>query len=290
MALQPLLPVVPTAPTAPSPRPPPTVPGPYAEHPPAAALRGLVECVWTRGAPPPVAAASHRILPDGCVDLLLVVRDAGAPGGRPAIESLDVVGAMTRPVVVAPRPGLAHVGVRLRPGAARALLGVPAAEVTDLRLPVAGLWPDAAAMLGDGDDWRCVVERLLGRPAPADLPPPAVRAAVRDIEASDGRLAVAALCERLGVTRQHLARLFALHVGLSPKLLSRVVRVRGALRRAEQDADPDWSRIALECGYCDQAHLVGDVGELTGLSPGRWLAERRAASVPFRQDAGIAAD
>jgi AraC-like DNA-binding protein len=38
--------------------------------------------------------------------------------------------------------------------------------------------------------------------------------------------------------------------------------------------DLDWVSVALDAGYYDQSHLIADVRELTGLSPGSWLGAR----------------
>ena len=42
---------------------------PYSEFPVAPALRSLVACYWRMTGP----ADGHRVLPDGCIDILLVV-------------------------------------------------------------------------------------------------------------------------------------------------------------------------------------------------------------------------
>jgi AraC-like DNA-binding protein len=92
----------------------------------------------------------------------------------------------------------------------------------------------------------------------------------------------------LGRSRQHLARRFARHVGLPPKTLARVARLRAlgaALDALERrDAPVRWSALAHAHGYADQPHLADEVRALTGLAPTAWRRERRAAAVPFSQD------
>jgi AraC-like DNA-binding protein len=46
----------------------------------------------------------------------------------------------------------------------------------------------------------------------------------------DGRIDASRLAASLGVTRQHLARRFAAHVGVTPKTFCRVVRLWTVLR------------------------------------------------------------
>ncbi|HZB51744.1 MAG TPA: DUF6597 domain-containing transcriptional factor, partial [Mycobacteriales bacterium] len=97
--------------------------GTYAERPPAPDLRGHLRCSWTA-----VTGEPHAVLPDGCLDLMWL-------GG-----SLVIAGPDTGPVPSSLAGGTEIAAVRFRPGAAPAVLGVPAAELRDQRVPLAELW------------------------------------------------------------------------------------------------------------------------------------------------------
>jgi AraC-like DNA-binding protein len=116
-----------------------------------------------------------------------------------------------------------------------------------------------------------VARRLLAAPRA----PRAVRAATERIGAARGDVSIRALTAELGLTRQYLARAFAEHVGLSPKMLARVLRARSVVQAARRGGDVDWSTLALEAGYYDQSHLIGELKELTGLVPTAWAAGQR---------------
>jgi AraC-like DNA-binding protein len=257
--------------------------GAYLEYAPDAALAPHVECFWTRT--PSLESSGdarpQRVLPDGCADVIFLF-----DGELQA----QAVGTMTRPLVVDPTPGTSFLGARFRPGLAGAAFALPASALTDLRVALSELWPDSDELLDAMADTadvrgrirvlsRAIARRLLAA-ARASSPPAAVVHAIRRIDATRGNIAVAALCAELGVTRQHLARLFGRHVGISPKTLARVVRARAILVRVRGRAlrDIDWSALALDAGYYDQSHLIADFGELTGLTPAAWLAEARPRS------------
>jgi AraC-like DNA-binding protein len=250
------------------------IPEEYTEHAPPGPLREYVECFWTRGAPT-VPNEHHHILPDGCVDLVLTYMSADA--GAPPAAAL-AVGTMTRPLLVGAAEASAYVGVRFWPGRALPFVGVPAAEITDLRVDVADLWRDRALGLenvnvGDFAALRSIFERLLMKRLEGARPVDrTVDAAVRAILRAGGNLSIASLAPALGVTRQHLARAFAMHVGVSPKVFARIARVRRVLSKARVATAVDWTALALDAGYYDQAHLVGEVRELTGRTPTEWLA------------------
>jgi methylphosphotriester-DNA--protein-cysteine methyltransferase len=63
-------------------------------------------------------------------------------------------------------------------------------------------------------------------------------------------------------------------VGLTPKTFARVRRFQTALRKIARGGDPDWSDIALSCGYYDQAHFNHDFRAFSGINPGTYVAKR----------------
>ncbi|WP_211295904.1 DUF6597 domain-containing transcriptional factor, partial [Kitasatospora aureofaciens] len=117
----------------------------YAERP--SRLPGAV--LWTKGGGGAAAdgAAGGLVLPDGCMDLLWTE-------GR-----LLIAGPDTRAFRPGPGLGGPWAGVRFRPGAGPALLGVPAHELRDRRVELADLWP--------GGEARRLTERIDAAPDPA---------------------------------------------------------------------------------------------------------------------------
>ena len=243
------------------------------EYPPPAVLAPFVDRFWYRRADEAASTTGpHRVSPDGC--LYIVV----GPG------QAIVVGAMTRPILVPPIDGPGLLGVRFRPGMATAFLHIPAAALTDDRAPLEAIWRDGEAVadnvgsaLGTDQAISRLAEMLTTRlPRLATVPPDLV-AAVERIMAQGGRIDVSRLAASLGVTRQHLARRFAAHVGVTPKTFCRVVRLWQVLR-SSQDRRVHWARLAADLGYSDQSHLVTEFRALTGLTPSRWAASQRSGS------------
>lgn len=67
-------------------------------------------------------------------------------------------------------------------------------------------------------------------------------------------------------TRQ-FERVFQQRIRLSPKFFSRLVRFNQAWIMKEQQPGVSWIRIAYECGYYDQMHLIRDFQEFAGANP-----------------------
>ena len=247
----------------------------YAERGPSDLLRPFVVCTWTRDARAG-ASASDRILPDGCVDIIWDQR------------SVFVAGPDTGPVlVVADARTTSYAGVRFRPGAAPALLRLPAYELRDQRVPLEALWgPAGTRSLTDRlgvaasttDAVRELVRALTDRlGAPVDPLAAAATAAI----ATSPSLRVAGLADRLGVTERTLHRRVQAAVGYGPKVLQRVARFRRFLSVAPRRDELGLAGLARIAGYADQAHLGRECTALAGLTP---LELVRASDVRLVQD------
>ncbi len=247
----------------------------YAEYRPAPALRARVECYWTLAGED---VGAHRVLPDGCMDVLF---DLAAPR-----EVATLVGTMTTALAVPEAARARYVGVRFRPGEAFAMVGVHAGEVTDQSIPLEDVLGALARSLADEvasakDDAArfAALDRRLGalRPRATDA---RVRRVVARILDSPAAARVAWLAREVGASERHLERIFAERVGVGPKQLARVVRLRALLSLADQAPRAPWSALALDAGYADQAHMIREVKRMTGLTPAA-LARSRAVSDSF---------
>lgn len=67
-------------------------------------------------------------------------------------------------------------------------------------------------------------------------------------------------------TRQ-FERVFRQRIGLTPKHFSRLVRFSQAWILKQRQPKISWLKIAHECGYFDQMHLIRDFQEFAGVNP-----------------------
>jgi AraC-like DNA-binding protein len=240
----------------------------YREFRPRAELSDLVACTWQRHVPS--ADRATRVLPDGCVDLIWREGD------------LFVAGPDREPLMSPVPGGGTIVGLRLRPGAAGGVLGLPASELRDLRVALEDVWGRPAAMLAERlmlaeslSERRRLLEDALTKRRPA-MPraDPVVRAAVERLGRPGSR--VRALSRALGISERSLLRRFDAAVGYGPKTLDRVLRFQRFLGRVPDlvRAEDQLARVALELGYADQAHLTHECVRLAGLTPTRLLGAR----------------
>ncbi|MEU3981010.1 helix-turn-helix transcriptional regulator [Streptomyces sp. NPDC026672] len=214
-------------------------------------VRGAV--VWRRDAD---GSDARAVLPDGCMDLLW-------SEGR-----LLVAGPDTRPYVPE-GPARRWAGLRLHPGAAPALLGVPAHELLNRRVDLSDLWPAAEVRglrdrVDAAEEPTTALEEIALERAPA--PDPALRHLVAALGA--GR-PVAAVAAELSIGARQLHRRCLHAFGYGPKTLARILRLQHALALARSGLP--LAETATLAGYADQPHLTRDVRELAGTTPGGLL-------------------
>jgi AraC-like DNA-binding protein len=249
---------------------------PYTEVAPPADLARHVDRFWLRTTLRLNLERPHRVLPDGCVDVIVNL----------ARGTAELVGTMTRAQVIPEGPA-EIIAVRFRPGTAAAVAGRPLAELTDhnprvaeLGLPEAALI-DAVSRAGATQARLAVLtswvrDRLAGAAPPDPLVARAVACLSAPERTADAATRVETVARRLGVTRQHLARLFRREVGITPKELARIARVQRATAAIEQGGT-ELAQLAVALGYFDQSHLAYDVRQLLGITPVALAAERPLA-------------
>ena len=94
----------------------------YKEFPAPAHLADRFLCFWTQTVAGSQGAYEQRVLPDACIDIVLV-------HGRPPM----VIGPWDVPFVAQLAVGTSITGARLHPGRASCLLGLPASELLNQR-------------------------------------------------------------------------------------------------------------------------------------------------------------
>lgn len=164
-------------------------------------------------------------------------------------------------------------GVKFRPGAFSAFTDRQVSELTGKVLPARQLFgpvPDSVTQVvrhsEDDRERLAVMDRyLLGLRPQADAASVQAIALVDKIYRDRSILRVDALAASAHLSTRALQRLFNDHVGVAPKWVIRRYRIHEAIEKA--DALTDWPRLALDLGYADQAHLVRDFTQTTGMSP-----------------------
>ena len=247
----------------------------YRERLPKPELQGLVSSVFVQEVAREAHPYEHRSVPNGSAEVSFLL------GSR----APDVTGPHHEPDVAVLEPGSVLVGIRFRPGAAHAALGVPASELAGRRLELDRLWGrPATALLGrlvDAGSPALAADLLeqvfLDGAASAPEPDPIVAELVDRLQPWRARR-VTDQASDLFLSPRQLRRRCLDAIGYGPKSLHRVLRFRGFLARIDLGEESgDLARLAVRAGYADQAHLTRECVRLSGLTPRTFLAEREAS-------------
>jgi AraC-like DNA-binding protein len=216
---------------------------------------------------------------DGRVEMLANADRSKPPGTFTAL----VGGLHAGPAEIAMGEAQTGLQLRLTWRGARALLGLPAAELAGDTVDLETLLGRRVGVLldrlGSTTDWG---ERfaLLD----AELTALAARGRSERSERSEvgytwdrlaetgGNIRIAEVAREVGWSRRHLAEKFRAETGLAPKAAARVMRFEQACDMLRGPGRPALARVAAETGYVDQAHLSRDFRDLAGIPATTWLA------------------
>ena len=202
---------------------------------------------WRSVSPP--GGGLKRILPDGCMDLIW--QDG----------ELFVAGPDTTAQLCAEVAGTRNLALRFAAGTGPLVLGVPADELTDRRVPLDALWPVPVVRALTGITSVAELERaVLDRWRPPD---PVMVEVARRARAGQSVDAIAAMC---GLSARHLQRRVRTAFGYGPKTLIRIMRLQRAVGLARRGTP--FAAVSATTGYADQAHLARDVKALAGVPLG----------------------
>jgi AraC-like DNA-binding protein len=237
----------------------------YREITPSPNLASFVECFWIGEV---LRDFTARVLPDGCSDILFVTRE------NDLVET-QFVGVMTRPRLVPLSAGTSLLGIRFHPGMAGACLACDVPAQNDRTVPIQSVCGPAA------DD----LVRLVGRQSSLErriaaiedrlssLPTiTRVQRAIAELVGRKGQFTIDDFAGLADISQRQLRRTCRQQSGLAPKQLARILRFRHAIGRLRQ-GENDMVKLALDCGYYDQAHMIRDFRTLAGISPVRYLRQ-----------------
>lgn len=262
----------------------------YYEVEPDVRLRPFVRCLW--GLRGPVPRQVERVLPDGCCEFVVHCGDAFLQQGTSGLQAQPrelFVGPSERALRIQPGAVVDVVAIRFRPGGAAILLSAPLSEYREVILARSDcdIRPgldliDCLSPLADAQRVR-VLEGLLLERRKGLAVDASIRHVRRRISETRGSVRIDALSRETGLTMRQLQRRFDAVVGLSPKGLSRVIRLQHALSLA-REGGRTLARIAALSGYADQAHFNRQFRDIAGVTPTEYFTEQNQLDVYFASE------
>ncbi len=271
-----------------------TFPFDYQVREPAPPLNRLVESLWyARGTVP---YTRERIAPTGSTVAVFVLGDAivQTPERGEPVETDQgfIVGPHDQPVWNEPTGETFAVGIVATSVGCRALFDLAPAPLRGTVGELGTTWPeglglreqlvsaaDPVAMLELIDDW------LQTRAVPEEPNFDRCERAVALLVENPVR-PIPEVAEEVEVSHAHLDRIFGTTIGLTPRTLARLLRLRRLLERLDVREQADWASLAHEYGWYDQAHFIRDFKRHTGVTPTQYVAAQLAAYGPDKAGDG----
>jgi len=224
----------------------------------------------------------ERNLPNGVTDIAInlegkpySVFDYNNPGKRIEYSSSVVVGPHTRYVFLTPDTRVNTMGAVLNPGATLALFGIPAYEfqnrIVNLESIIGSGIGEIRSHLSEasthGEKIKILQAFLLGLVNNDISANRIIKYAIQELKISDTRVTVQNMVKKFGISQKHFIHLFKNEIGMPPKTFLRICRFHQLLDRLVGQSSPDWTDIALNSGYYDQAHMIHEFKSITGIQP-----------------------
>lgn len=256
-------------------------------------LQPFIKCYWSLETPLSVTAEKQRIVPDGCMEMIFHFGDLYQQffedGTYITQPRCFVFGQITVPLEIAPTGVSGIIAARFQPDGFIPFSLFPVQQMTNKAIALHQLFGEDAMALEqkvltattNEERIKIIAEFLLIRLQTAEVRDRITKSSIDALIQANGQLNVNELAEQLHINRRQLERKFSAAIGLSPKQLSKVIRLQATFKMLEQKQFISLTSLAYENGYYDQAHFIKDFREFTGVSPKEFYAEHLQMSTLF---------
>ncbi|MCE7064623.1 helix-turn-helix domain-containing protein [Dyadobacter sp. CY326] len=110
-----------------------------------------------------------------------------------------------------------------------------------------------------------------------------VTACATMIDNASSPIPIHVLAQNLATTERTLERAFDQHIGISPKLYSRIARLQRYLKLRKTSPTTSLTALGYEAGYYDQAHFIKDFADLAGITPTQYDQSKNRLAVNLMQ-------
>lgn len=163
--------------------------------------------------------------------------------------------------------------ISFRPGGLFRLLGIPLNELTeglDLSLVMSRHDRELSERLINTSDYQDVfqiLENFLLKKVRTIKPLTSFDLAIHELIEQNGNTPIKQVASQAGLSMRQFERRSLTHLGVSPKLFSRITRFANACIFKEANPQKTWLQVTYEYGYADQMHLIDDFKVFSGATP-----------------------
>lgn len=258
----------------------------YQTYKPHSDLQTIVKCYWTLEVPAQQDTQRQLILPDGCVDMCFILGD----DIKRYTDDKDFIiqprqmllGQITEQFYIEPTGYVDTFAIRFYPYGFANFIDLPLKELGNKETPLNKLFGDERVgqlsqeinKAKTTSDRICIIEKfLIDRLYSKATIDNIVKSTIDTMFSSKGSKPLNAILKNDLTKRRQLERNFAKQIGLSPKQLSKVIRLQATLQMLLNKSTETLTGIAYENEYYDQTHFIKDFKEFTGITPKEFLTD-----------------
>ena len=230
----------------------------------------------------------EKLLPDGSIDLLIDLTETPKKlyhnenaSSYTSFKKSWISGMKTNYILIDASVSN-MLGVHFKPGGLYPFVDFSMVELNDLTIDLDCIWGNEANSLREAvlhepsiDNRFSILENYFLQKGKNKMENHAlVHYSVNQLTSSPQMWTIKNLSDKAGITQKHLITPFRKYVGLSPKMFSRIYKFQKVIHLIEQQKKIDWSMLAYECGYFDQAHFIKEFQAFSGINPVSYLEKR----------------
>ena len=265
----------------------------YKTYAPTTDLNSFVKCFWTLESPAEKKPEKQRIIPDGCMEMIFHYGDLYKQyledGSFIIQPKCFVFGQITVPLDIEPTGQTGIFAVRFHPDGFTPFTTMDINKMSNTTTSLHTLFDDEGLLLEETiltaptneNRIKTIETFLLERLISPEIVDRIAKSGLEILMRLNGQISVNKLSDELQINRKKLQRRLTSVIGLSPKQLSKIIRLQATLKILENDPFKSLTSAAYEGGYFDQAHFIKDFKEFTGLSPKQFYASSLKMSVLF---------
>lgn len=235
-----------------------------------------------------------RFLPDGNTELIIdlgehpqYIHDNNSLEIIQSCKHVWVSGVRTRPITIPSGTGSRLLVIGFKKGGAHPFYSFPLNELTDSVVMADLVFGNKICELREKllfarsiPEMFCHVENFLLKQAGdnihASSTSKCIQHAITHLNKQPDMSGLQRLGGHIGYSQKHFIDLFRKQVGVTPKQYLKIMRFQKAIHEAETSHSINWSQIAQESGFYDQAHFINDFKQFSGFTPNEYMQRKNA--------------
>lgn len=242
----------------------------YREYMPSTAFLPYIACYWMIDYHAFGSDYLHRVIPDGCVDIIFDINHSFSSKGA------FVEGLMTSFETINLTSDCSMFGIRFYSHQIHCLIRYPVSEFTGRHVLLEDVWGREADVIADevrsAHGIPDIIEKVESRLRKILLnneyeSNSLLQPSMRFIYESQGMISIRELAEKLCYSERNVRRVFRNELGISPKELLDIIRFQSLIRELNRSKPTDLTELALKYGYYDQSHFNHSFKHFFGMTP-----------------------